>query len=109
MNDIALAFIYVVCGTVGAIAHWGKKRYVDKTTNDTFKQYMLGNLPSTVYSLGAMAFAEISLSLTVTPPIFGLSQMIGALTLGYTFDSGINKSSESGIVKEVVQVIEDKK
>lgn len=104
-----LATIYVILGIVGAVSHWGKKRYVDKTTTDSFKDYMVNNLPATFYSFSAIVFAEVNLSLLQTETTIHLANVIGALTLGYSADSGINKSSEAPMVAIVVKDLETTK
>jgi hypothetical protein len=104
MNEFVFALIYVAAGLAGAGAHWFKKHYIDQTTNDSFKEYLFTNLPTTFYTLAGIVFAEINLSLLQAPAV-SLVNIIGALTLGYTFDSGINKSSEAQLIKEEVELM----
>jgi hypothetical protein len=83
--------IYIGLGLIGAIVHWWKKHYVDHTTKASLVEYVISNFNYTLYAVGAIAFAEISLSFMQVGE-FTLQNVIGALTAGYTFDSGINKA-----------------
>ncbi|MDD5084230.1 MAG: hypothetical protein PHT88_04885 [Candidatus Moranbacteria bacterium] len=109
MNDYVNALIYIGFGLIGAGFHYGKKRWVDKTTNDTVSQYLFAHLPSTFYSLAGMAFAEANLSLLQTSSALSLANVIGALTLGYAADSGINRSTEAPIVAQTVELVKESK
>lgn len=95
MNQYTNAGIYIALGLIGAVGHYVKKKYIDKTTDDTFSMYVLGNFPHTLQSVGAIAFAEINLSFLQTTDVLSLQSLIGAITAGYMFDSGINKASDS--------------
>jgi hypothetical protein len=93
MHEYLLAFFYIILGLIGAAGHYFKKRYIDETTDCSFKEYVLGEPKSTIKALFTIFSAEIALSLTGTWPI-GLNQLIGALTAGYTADSGMNKAPD---------------
>jgi hypothetical protein len=95
VNEYLAALIYIGLGLVGAVVHWGKKRYVDSSTKTSLAQYVGGNLPSTLYALGAIALAEVNLSLLQVGPSITLGALIGALSVGYALDSGFNKSPDA--------------
>jgi hypothetical protein len=99
MQQYINAGIYILLGLMGATAHWFKKRYKDQTTKDSFVQYVLGNFPYTLYTVGCIIFAESGLSLAQAGNIISLSELIGALTMGYGMDSGINKASDTDFIK----------
>jgi len=80
-----MAGLFIMLGFVGAYAHYFKKFYIDKTTQCTLMEYLKGNLPSTLYTFGAIIFAEMSLSAVSTA--ISIGAVVGALTAGYTSDS----------------------
>lgn len=98
MGEYGIASIYIVLGLIGGSFHYLKKRYVDNTTKVSFKDYLTGEPRSTAKALLAIFSAEIGLSLTGVWPI-GLNQLIGAITAGYTADSGMNKAQDSEEMK----------
>jgi hypothetical protein len=81
--------IYFLLGLLGALAHYGKKRYKDCTTRDTLYQYIFGNFPYTIYAICAIAWAELSYAAMQDGPIT-LQLVIGAISVGYGLDSSIN-------------------
>lgn len=95
MNQYTNAAIYIFLGLIGAVGHWIKKRYIDKTTTDTFSLYVFGNFPATLQAIGAIAFAEMNLSFLQAADLLSLQNVLGAITAGYMFDSGINKASDA--------------
>jgi hypothetical protein len=96
MNQELIAVLYFFIGLLGAYAHYFKKRYVENLTTDSLDTYIFGNYPHTVYMLGGLAFAEMTLA-AMHPDVFTptLSDYIGALTAGFVADSGINKASDA--------------
>lgn len=95
MYQYTNALIYILLGLMGGTAHYLKKKYVDKTTDDSFVQYLTGNFPHTLYSIGAIAFSEINLSLLQAGDVIALGELVGALTMGYSMDSTVNKASDA--------------
>jgi hypothetical protein len=95
MDQYIFAAYYIIIGLIGAYSHYIKKRWVDNTTNDTLIQYLQENRGFTIKSVGSIIAAEIGLSLLHQSGIITLSELLGALTAGYTADSGFNKSSDS--------------
>lgn len=109
MNEYLIALIYIGLGIVGANMHFLKKRYVDLTTKDSLYMYLTENFASTVYTLCGIAMAEVNMALMQTNAPFALANVIGALTVGYTADSAINRSSEAESVASAVNFINQEK
>lgn len=86
--------IYIMLGMIGIIAHWAKKRFIDETTQNDFSEYLIGNYRHTIYAIISIVFAELNLSFLQVGDVISLQEVISALTLGYTLDSGINRSGE---------------
>lgn len=99
MHQYTNALVYILLGLIGTTAHWWKKRYKDKTTEDNFVQYVTGNFPYTLYTVGSIVLGESGLSLAQSGDVIGLGELIGALTFGFGCDSGINKASDSEVVE----------
>ncbi len=93
--------LYCLAGLVGSLTHWFKKRYIDKTTKDSLVEYITGNFAFTVYAWGSIFMAEATLASTLTGPIT-LVGLIGAATLGFTLDSGINRPTDRAVVVAAV-------
>lgn len=94
MNDYTKAAIYILLGILGAILHWAKKRYLDLTTETTLEEYVLGCPRQTINALWAIALSEMSLSFMQANDVISLQELLGAITAGYTFDSGLNKAQD---------------
>lgn len=95
MNEYLIALYYIILGLIGGGFHYVKKRYVDLTTDLSFKAYLFTNKRATIKTLFAIISAEISLSLLHQGGSFLVfSEVIGALTAGYTADSGLNSTKE---------------
>ncbi len=92
MNEIIVLVVFIIMGFIGAYAHYFKKRYIDLTTKCTLQDYLKGNFPQTLYAIGAIIFAELSLA-SVTASVT-LAGIVGALTAGYTADSAINRAPD---------------
>lgn len=97
------AVIYVAIGLAGAWVHWAKKKYVDHTTNAGFFRYISASesFPATIYALGGIIFAEVNLSLLQQGEWISLAEFMGAATLGYSIDSGINKAPDAKEIEVV--------
>ena len=93
MNQYTTAAIYIALGLAGAYAHYFKKRYKDKTTACTLMEYIVGNLPETIYSLGSMIFGEMVIS--AANPALSMTAVMLALTTGFVPDSVLNKSPDA--------------
>lgn len=95
--DIINALIYVSIGLAGAWVHWAKKKYVDRTTNAGFFKYVSASesFPATIYALGGIIFAEVNLSLLQEGEWINVAEFMGAATLGYSIDSGVNKAPDA--------------
>jgi hypothetical protein len=93
MNPYVTLGIYIALGLIGAYAHYFKKRYKDKTTACTLMEYIVGNLPETLYSLGSMVFGEMVIS--AANPEFSMTAIMLALTTGFVPDSVLNKSPDA--------------
>ena len=94
MNEFTNALIYAAIGFIGVYLHWFKKKNIDHTTECSFFNYMNGSYAATLYSLGAMIFAEANLSLLQETDFPKLKDIIAAFTLGYSIDSGINRAPD---------------
>ena len=84
-----MALIYVVLGFVGAYFHWLKVRYKDKRTTCTLEDYLMQELPATLYAVGAIMFTEVSLA-AAAGDVFTLNGFVAAVGTGFGFDSGLN-------------------
>jgi hypothetical protein len=93
VTQIINLVVFIVLGLIGAYAHWFKKFYIDKTTTNTLKMYILTDLHSTLYAVSTIVFSEMGLS--AANPSFTMTALIAGLTTGYMFDSGINKASDA--------------
>lgn len=96
MESYIFGLIYILIGFLGGGLHYIKKRYVDETTRVDFLEYLSGNKKETLRALYAIIGAEISLSLLHSGDIITLSELVGAITVGYTADSGLNKAPDQG-------------
>lgn len=93
-NAALRALLYIGLGLVGAVLHWAKKRYWDRTTNTNLIQYVTGCKEATVKAVKAIVLAELSLSYLQAADTMSLQELLGAITAGYTFDSGLNKAPD---------------
>lgn len=84
---------FIALGLLGAYAHWFKKFWVDHTTKSTIAEYILGDFHTTLYALGSIAFSELGLS--AANPDITMTAIISAVTVGYMFDSSINKAPDA--------------
>jgi hypothetical protein len=91
------AAIYVIIGLSGAWLHWAKKKHVDHTTNAGFFRYISASesFPATIYALAGIIFAEVNLSLLQQGEWISVAEFMGAATLGYSIDSGVNKAPDA--------------
>jgi hypothetical protein len=97
MNEYLISLYYILFGVIGASFHYVKKRYVDETTTLTFKEYLSTNKKATFNAFFTIVSAEVGLSLLHSGGDFlTLAEFVGALTTGYTADSGLNSSKEEG-------------
>lgn len=93
--DYLFALIYIVVGLAGASGHYFKKRYIDRSTNDKFLDYIHLTDPNTQKAILSIVGAEILLSLSHTTGwSFPLSELVACVTTGYASDSIMNRSSE---------------
>ncbi len=89
MNEYASAFLFIILGLLGQFIHYLKKRYVDDTICCDLFCYVMHEKQRTFAAISTMITAEIALSANVES--IGLNVIVGAITAGYTCDSGINK------------------
>jgi hypothetical protein len=94
MNEYIFALIYIALGLLGAVGHYEKKRWVDSTTVLSLRAYIASCPKSSVNAILAIGMAELTLSTMAADHVLTLSNVIGAVTAGYTFDSGLNKTDE---------------
>lgn len=94
MNDYLNALVYIGFGLFGGFVHWLKKRYIDNTTDKCFLRYLLDDKPSTWRALTGIASAEIGLAALQAGDVMALTELIGALSVGYSFDSTLNRSGQ---------------
>lgn len=92
MSQFTRAILYIALGLVGGFVHWFKKRYIDGSTDKCFFRYLLDDKPSTWRALTGIASAEIGLAALQAGEVMALTELIGALSVGYSFDSTLNRS-----------------
>jgi hypothetical protein len=92
MQQLTNAAIYIALGLFGGFVHWLKKRYIDGTTDKNFWHYLADDKPSTWRALTGIASAEIGLAALQAGDVLALTELIGALSVGYSFDSTLNRS-----------------
>jgi len=83
---------YIGLGLVGMLGHWAKKRYIDKTTTCTLKEYIVGEPKSTLNAVGTMVVSEIGLAAAAVYAPFTVTAIVGALSAGYVVDSWLDKA-----------------
>lgn len=93
--EYLVACMYVLLGLFGGYGHYFKKRYVDSTTEQNLIEYLKGDWTSTKKAIFAIVTSEIALSISSGGTLPGLGAIIGAITLGYSSDSLVNKASDS--------------
>ena len=93
--EYVVALIYIGLGLLGGIWHWAKKRYIDDTTKQNLIEYLKGDWTYTKKSVFAIITSEIALSISSGGILPGLGAVVGAITLGYSSDSLVNKASDS--------------
>ena len=91
MNQSLIALIYIIIGLTGGAWHYAKKRYIDKTTSQNFRQYLLEHPSSTYQAFIAIVGAEYALSLAHVGDLLSLQEVVSALTAGYAADSQLNR------------------
>lgn len=94
MDQYIFSGIYIILGLVGAWYHFYKKRNIEKVIAFSLRDYLIKEPNSTLNALFWLLSSEIGLGVLHTtglgvPP---LSEVVAALTLGYTFDSRLNKA-----------------
>jgi hypothetical protein len=94
MNQLTNAAIYIALGLFGGLVHYLKKRYVDGTTDKSFMRYLLDDKSSTWRAVTGIASAEIGLAALQAGEVMALTELIGALSVGYSFDSTLNRSGQ---------------
>ena len=62
MNEYTQLAVYLLTGSVGAIWHYAKKRYIEKTLTVSFTAYVTSDFSATFNTIVAIATAEFSLS-----------------------------------------------
>lgn len=88
MHQYLNALIYILLGLCcGLYFHYLKKRYVDRTTQCTLKEYCLGNFGSTLTAVTSIVLAEITLSTAQVGDWIALPELVGAITTGFSLDS----------------------
>jgi hypothetical protein len=92
MQQLTNATIYIALGLFGGAVHYLKKRYIDNTTDKCFLRYLLDDKASTWRALTGIASAEIGLAALQAGEVMALTELIGAVSVGYGFDSAINKA-----------------
>ena len=95
MNEYTQLAVYLLTGSVGAIWHYAKKRYIEKTLTVSFTAYVTSDFSATFNTIVAIATAEFSLSALNVDHILHLQDVIGALTAGYMADSHLNKCNSN--------------
>lgn len=98
MNEYLRALIFILLGFVGALIHYFKKRYIDKTIDISLFNYCITDLKFTWATFIAIVSSEIPLSLAQTGAV-GVNELFGALAAGYVSDSGINRATKISIKK----------
>lgn len=93
--EYAVAGLYVALGFLGAYGHYFKKRFVDDTTEQNLIEYLKGDWTYTKKAVFAIITSEIALSISSGGTLPGLGAVVGAITLGYSSDSLVNKASDS--------------
>lgn len=101
MEQYVNALIYTGLGFFGLCCHWFKKRFKDKTTLCSLKEYLMGDIGSTVSSVTTIILAEIPLSLGQSGSFIGLTELIGAITAGYALDSGLNRAPDKLLMESI--------
>ena len=94
-NDYLFAGAYILIGMVAAIAHWAKKRYVDRTTNCDLKCYLIMEPSSTWKAISTLVAGEIALSIAHVNGGLSVSELVAALGVGYAADSTANKAPDA--------------
>lgn len=92
MSPLARAALYIGIGLAGAFFHWLKKRYIDNTTGKSLWHYLADDKASTWRALTGIASAEIGLAALQAGDVIALTELIGAVTTGYSFDSTLNRA-----------------
>ena len=94
--DYLIAMFYVFMGCLGGSGHYLKKRYYEEAITCGFKDYLMQEKKATLHTLVGILFVEIGLSVAhVTGWHFPLSDLVAAVTAGYTMDSGLNKAPKN--------------
>lgn len=93
--EYAVAGLYVVLGLLGGAGHWAKKKYIDDTTEQNLIEYLKGDWTSTKKSMFTIITSEVAFAVSSGGTLPGLGAIIGAITLGYSSDSLVNKASDS--------------
>jgi hypothetical protein len=92
MNQLTNAALYIAIGLFGGLVHYLKKRYIDNTTDKCFLRYLLDDKPSTWRAFTGIVSAEIGLAALQVGDVIMLTELVGALSAGYLFDSTLNRS-----------------
>lgn len=93
INQFAILALFLLIGILGAIAHYVKKRYGDKTIDCSLWAYIEGNPSSTLKAFYSLFAAEFSLMLAHTS--FNWQELGLVWTAGYVADSWLNRASEA--------------
>lgn len=93
--EFIIAAIYVLLGLFGGIGHWAKKKYIDDTTEQNLIQYLKNDWTATKKSVFTILTSEIALSVSSEAVLPGFGAVVGAITLGYSADSALNRASDS--------------
>lgn len=98
-NEYVKAFIYIALGLVGLCCHWAKKLLKDKTTKCTLKEYLVGDIGSTMASVSSIVLAEITLSTAQIGDYIAIGELVGAITAGFSLDSITNVAPDKLIIE----------
>lgn len=96
MNEYLWAALYMLIAVIGAIVHWAKKRYIDKTTKLCIRRYVLGKPRATFNAVAAIVGATVPLAIAHgSGGDLGLADLYAALGAGYAADSGLNQATDT--------------
>ena len=95
--EYLIPLAYIVLGLIGGASHWGKKFYIDETTQLGFWEYLKTDFKATKRATFTIITTEIALA-AASGGVLGINGIIGALTLGYSADSATNSASDAELV-----------
>lgn len=91
MNEYTRGIIFALLGLFGGALHYVKQRYVTKSTQLSFLQYLQTNIGYTLQAFAAIIVAEFQLA-SASEGIIHLAEITGAISTGYMANSALNKA-----------------